>query len=119
MTAPQQGAFPVLKCVMPDFDLVMPDLIGHLFSCCMYRKSALHSFQLYIQIGCGVLYMGQMAAGGRSGACPPTAICPPFEVRMVASIVVRTKIAQFGPGQFKFVLATTMSCQDFDFLFHG
>ena len=37
----------------------------------------------------------------------------------VASIVVRTKIAKFGPGQFKFVLAKTMSCQDFDFLFHG
>ena len=26
---------------------------------------------------------------------------------MVASIVVRTKIAKFGPGQFKFVLAKT------------
>ena len=51
--------------------------------------------------------MGQMAVGGRSGACPPAAICPPFEVRMLASIVVRTKIAKFGPGQFNFVLAKT------------
>ena len=65
---------------MPDPDHpVMPDLIGHLFC-----HPHLHR-----------------QAGGHA------AICPPFEVRMLASIVVRTKIAKFGPGQFKFVLAKT------------
>ena len=48
---------------------------------------------------------GRADGGGR--ARPSAAICPPFEVRMLASIVVRTKIAKFGPGQFNFVLAKT------------